>query len=170
MTRNRVQWRFHRWRVVRAVLCLLLAAVALASCDRPSPVAVEVTFEVQAIGGSLDSWWVGTVSRNTQTLGFGGEAESEKLSMLVGEVARAWAVASPWSGQTSVELVCRIVVRGEEIYVDGDEGSQEDPARVDCQGPVYLPSPEESPNPAAFHSRRAAAIDSRQEAAGSRRH
>ena len=133
------------WRPLLALALVGgIAIVVYHWMDRPDiNTNVSVTFEIQAMGaGTSYSYGVtgGQGSFGTMSEGI----ESKTLYAILGQevTARAAAIVEPGShGSTtpSHELICRILVKGEEIYLQGDQGTPFDPAEVICRGPVYFP-------------------------------
>jgi hypothetical protein len=108
---------------------------------------VDVTFEIHALEtGATYQYGVDYGQGSFGTMSEG--VKSERMTVRVGQPVTAKATAetgpntSGWYA-ASHQLVCRILVQGDEIYVHGDQGTRNDAAEVICQGPVYIPDGQE---------------------------
>jgi hypothetical protein len=69
----------------------------------------------------------------------GSDVVRETFYAQVGQQVVIEAAGDVDQGEGTYEIICRILVRDEEIYVHGDQGSANDAAEVECAGPVYIP-------------------------------
>jgi hypothetical protein len=127
------------WMVTGLVALTLVAA----GCGGKSgPTSVLVTFEIQLMNARADSYSVG-VAGGEGTTGFGSvnEVIRESYYANVGQEVFAWVNGSQWdTNQPSHEVLCRILVNDEEIYMAGDQGTASEATLADCRGPVYIPA------------------------------
>jgi hypothetical protein len=126
------------WLVTGFVVLTLLVA----GCIEPEPETVLVTFEIQLINAQADAWGYGIVG-GEGSAGWGGvnEVKQESFYADVGDEVFAKVYGSQWSiEEPGHEVICRIMVRGEEIYLDADQGTPIQDTFAECRGPVYIPS------------------------------
>lgn len=129
------------------VACLALATIGFGGCgDDPTPIVVEVEFELQAINANATSWGFG-VNGGEGFMGFGSvnETEHEAIWVTIGQPVFCKAFGSHWdSSDPGHQLLCRILVDGEEIYLCADQGTPTDDTAIECGGPVYIPQEDEN--------------------------
>jgi len=119
--------------------CTLLLLVACGGGGPPLPETVSVTFEIQAIGGGA-TYNFGVVGGEGTIGSTGGpDVIQESFVARVGDQVIARATGFVRQGESTHEVICRILVRGEEIYVHGDQGTANDPSEVECAVLVYIP-------------------------------
>jgi hypothetical protein len=123
------------------VTCLVVLTIFAAGCAEPEPETVLVTFEIQfenadiaykygIVGGKGYGGWRGgynEVIRDSFYADVGDE-------VLVSVAGNQFDTRKP-----SHEVICRIMVNDEEIYLDGDQGTPTEDTQVECRGPVYIP-------------------------------
>lgn len=127
-----------KWLFAGLVVLTLLAA---ACNSEPVAETVLVTFEIQLVNAQADAYSYGVVG-GEGTTGFGAvnEVIQESFYAGVGDEVFAWVNGSQWSsGEPGHQVMCRILVRGEEIYLDADQGTPSQDTQAQCRGPVYIP-------------------------------
>ena len=117
--------------------------VALAACDvfKSPPRSVTVDFEIQLINANATAWAAG-LSSGGGLAGFGAVNETIRHSVVarVGEGVFCKVVAEQWDrNEPGHQVLCRILVDDEEIYLCGDQGTGDEVTRAECGGPVYIP-------------------------------
>ena len=126
------------------VTCLVVLTLLVAGCieSEPEPETVLVTFEIQLINADARSFTYGIVGgKGTGGFGSVNEVIRESFYADVGDEVLARVYASQWdSEEPGHEVICRIMVRGEEIYLDADQGTPTQDTHAECRGPVYIPS------------------------------
>ena len=125
------------------VTCLVVLTLLVAGCieSEPEPETVLVTFEIQLINARADSYGYGIVG-GKGSMGFGGvnEVKMESFYADVGDEVFAEVYGAQWSSEEpGHQVICRILVRGEEIYLDADQGTSSQDTHAECRGPVYIP-------------------------------
>jgi len=129
------------WLVTCLVTCLVVLTFLVAGCVEPEPETVLVTFEIQLENARADAYSFGVVGNEGET-GFGSvnEVIRESFYVDVGDEVYAWVKSSQWSSEEpGHEVICRIMVRGEEIYLNADQGTPTQDTQAECCGPVYIP-------------------------------
>lgn len=126
------------------VVSLVVLTLIVAACGFESePETVLVTFEIQLINAQAVSYSYGVVGGGGSS-GWGAVNEVIKESFYadVGDEVFAWINGSQWSSHDpGHQVICRILVRGEEIYLDADQGTLYEDTQAYCRGSVYIPSP-----------------------------
>jgi len=132
-------------RVIAASVALITAALTACGSD-PEPLrTVSVEIELQAINADAYSWGRG-IAGGQGELGNGYVDETETSTFLtkVGDPVFCKALATHWdTNDPAHQLICRILVDGEEIYICADQGSPSEDTDVECGGPVYIPQEED---------------------------
>jgi hypothetical protein len=124
------------------IICLVLLASFLGACgceEESGP--VSVTFEIQLFNARAYSYSYGFPG-GEGVLGSGkvNETIRETYSAHVGDEVFVRVNGTHWdSSQPSHEILCRILVHGEEIYIDADHGDVNRDTEAICRGPVYIP-------------------------------
>lgn len=120
---------------------MVLTLVVAACSSQPQRETVLVTFEIQLINAQADSYSYGVVGGQGIT-GFGTVNETIRESYYadVGDEVFAWVNGSQWSSQEpGHQVICRILVHDEEIYLDAEQGTSSQDTQAQCRGPVYIP-------------------------------
>ncbi len=142
----------HKVAIVYAVTFLLSFASQIHSVNadifdwfnefwEEEPRTVLVTFEIQTINADATSYGYG-ITGGQGTMGFGAVNEiiGDSFYANVGQEVFAKAYGTHWDrSDPGHQIICRIIVQGEEIYIDGDQGTPDQDTEVICQGPVYIP-------------------------------
>jgi len=69
---------------------------------------------------------------------------SETFYVVVGQEVVAQGYFSQWRAtEPSFEVVCRILVDDEEIYLSAVQGAGSEEKYLECRGPVYIPDKDE---------------------------
>lgn len=133
-----------RHRESRLAILIVLIAALVAACS-PDPLrTVDVDFELQLINANATSWGFG-IDGGPGEGGFGGvnETKSGTVSAKIGDPVFCKAFAEHWdSSDPAHQMICRILVDNEEIYLCADQGSPGADTSIECGGPVYLPDDE----------------------------
>ena len=125
---------------------LVVLILVLAACGpKPTPQTVLVTFEIQLINADATSYGMGIVGgQGVEGFGAVNEVLRESFYASVGQEVFAGATGTHWDrSDPAHQIICRILVRDEEIYLDADQGTPEQDTEVACRGPVYLPDEED---------------------------
>lgn len=132
------------WRTLApVVIAVVTCAASGPACraQRRVPHTVRVDFEVRLINAQASSWGVGLMGGPGET-GFGAVNETIRRSHYasVGQPVFCKAFARHWDRtDPGHQLLCRIVVEDDEIYMCADQGGPDSTTKVDCGGPVYIP-------------------------------
>jgi hypothetical protein len=113
----------------------------LVGCE-PRPATVLVKFEIQLINTRALSWSYGVAKGNTGQTGFGAvnEVLSGSYYANVSDTVFAWANGEQFDkSEPGHQIICRIMVDDEEIYMGADEGTASRGAKVNVRGPAYIP-------------------------------
>jgi len=120
----------------------IILALLVAGCSsQPQRETVLVTFEIQLINAQANSYTYGVVG-GQGTTGFGTVNETIRESYYadVGDEVFAWVNGSQWSSQEpGHQVICRILVGDEEIYLDANQGTPSQDTQAQCRGPLYIP-------------------------------
>ncbi len=123
--------------VMLAAACLILVG-----CDqKPVPRTVLVSFEIQLINASSSAWGFGIVGGKGRS-GFGATNKviRDSVYATVGERVFIKAFGKHWhSKDPAHQIIGRILVKGEEIYMCADQGYPGKNTKIECGGPVYIP-------------------------------
>ena len=137
-------------RSLFALVGTVILSLTLATCDlfeSPPPRIVTVEFEIQLINANATAWAAGRSSGGAYG-GFGAVNETIRHSVTanVGEDVFCKVVGQQWSrNEPGHQVLCRILVDDEEIYLCGDQGTQDEDTVAECGGPVYIPQKEDEP-------------------------
>lgn len=123
------------------VAALLLGNSVAAGCESQTrvPRTVLVEFEMRLVN-ARGSWACG----RTGGEGWGGTSTNDVIKrsayLSVGEPVGCTVVGEHWDrSDPGHQVLCRITVDGEEIYVCGDQGTRDRDTKAQCGGPVYIP-------------------------------
>lgn len=109
--------------------------------EEPVVRTVEVEFELQLINASSYGWGYGIDGGQ----GFSGsgatnEVLRDSIYATVGQPVFIKAFGEQWSSrEPGHEIIGRILVDGEEIYICADQGTPDEETEIECGGPVYIP-------------------------------
>ena len=152
---NRFRLRLHRRSeadistrtAFKLVSSMALMVATLAACgDDPGPLrTVPVEIELQTINADATSYGYG-INGGQGTSGYGAVNETmrETFYVTVGNPVFCKAFGTHWdSNDPGHQLICRILVDNEEIYMCADQGSPGSDTAIECGGPVYIPQEED---------------------------
>ena len=108
----------------------------------PRPARVWVKFEIQLINARALSWSYGIDKGGTGNTGFGAANEvlSGSYYANVGDTVFAWVNGGQFSkSEPGHQIICRIMVDDEEIYMGADQGTASRGGKVNIRGTVYIP-------------------------------
>lgn len=109
--------------------------------DEPVPRTVKVDFELQLINASSFGWGYGIVGgKGFSGTGATNEVLRDSVYATVGQPVVIKAFGEQWSSQDpGHQIIGRILVDGEEIYMCADQGDSGQDTEIECGGPVYIP-------------------------------
>jgi hypothetical protein len=105
---------------------------------------VLVNFEIQLINARTSAWGFG-IDGGKGFSGFGASNEviRDSVYATVGERVFIKAFGEHWDAKDPAhQIIGRILVNGEEIYMCADQGSPGKNTKIECGGPVYIPDSE----------------------------
>lgn len=124
------------WPVIFIIL------FAFSGCkNAKTPSTVNVTFEIQLINCSATSYVYGIVGgEGSRGWGTTNEIISGSYYAKVGQEVAIRASAKQWNkNEPGHQIICRIIVNDEDIYLGSDQGDVNKETEVYIHGPVYLP-------------------------------
>ena len=135
----------HQLFFTKICLATFILLFAFSGCkNTKTPSTVKVTFEIQLINCSASSYGYGIVGGEGSS-GWGqvNELISESLYANVGQEVAIKATGKQWNkNESGHQIICRIIVNDEEIYLKSSQGSANKDTEVYIHGPVYLPDNE----------------------------
>ena len=100
-----------------------------------------VQFEIQLINARATAWGYGRAGAGGEQ-GFGATNEVLKRSdcLSVGDPVFCKVFGEHFDrSDPAHQVICRILVQGDEAYVCADQGTPDRAAKTECGGPVYIP-------------------------------
>lgn len=123
----------------------LLAVLSLPGCKQQArvPRTVEVKFEVQLIN-TRGAWGFGRVNGAGRSgSGQVNETINDSMFLSVGVPVFCKVLGEQWDkNDPAHQVLCRVIVDDEEIYMCADQGDPGRSTKAECGGPVYIPQKE----------------------------
>lgn len=121
-------------------LAILTIAFGIFGCAETKPKYVMVTFEIQLINADANYGYGIVGGHGTSGTGAVNEVIRESFYATVGEEVFIKVYGGHWDrNDPAHQVVCRIIVDSEEIYIGADQGTTTKGTEVYIHGPVYIP-------------------------------